>query len=306
MTRTYIGVDLSRDWIDIFDPRRGAGRIANRDPELRAWLGGLDRGDLLVLEATSLCDGAILRLATEAGQPFHRLNPLHGWHFARSLNLAKTDKVDARMLARLGAERRLAPSPGHDPARADLVELSGRRDQLKRMESQEKNRLRKTRSELVRADILAVLDDLGRRVARVEAAIRAFLGAHPPLARKAALLDTIPGFAAVTCTVLVAHMPELGQLDRRTVASLGGLAPRARDSGKRQGRRHTGDGRRQVRRALYMAAVSMMRKGSPFAAFVDRLRGSNKPGRLIAIALARKLLTIANAVLRDETAFQRC
>ena len=303
MTRTCIGVDLSRDWIDIFDPRRGASRIANREAELRAWLGGLEASELLVFEATSLCDGAILRLATAAGQPFHRLNPLHGWHFARSLNLPKTDRVDARMLARLGAERQLAPSPGFDAAGADLAELSDRRDQLKRMETQEKNRLRKARSEPVRADIRAVLDSLRQRIGGIEAAIRAFLDDHPPLARKAALLETIPGIGRVTSATLLAHMPKLGQLDRRAAASLGGLAPRARESGKWQGHRHTGDGRRHIRRALYMAAVSTMRRNGPYAAFVDRLRAKAKAGKLIAIAIARKLLTIANAILRDEVPF---
>lgn len=304
MTRTYIGVDLSKDWADVFDPRSGARRVANTAQALGAWLDGLERDDLVVFEATSFCDGPILRVATAAGQPFHRLNPLHGWHFARSLNLPKTDRVDARMLARLGAERRLEPSPGFDPARAELAELWGRRDQLKRMQTQEKNRLARTRSAPVEADIEALLRHLARRIARIEAEIAAFRVRRPEIDRKARLLETLPGVGPATSTALIAHMPELGALDRRAAASLGGLAPRARESGGWRGRRHTGDGRRHVRRALYMAALGAMRGAGPLAAFVQRLRANGKPGKVIVIAVARKLLTIANAILRDGVPFR--
>jgi len=304
MTRTCIGVDLSKDWIDISDPRCGHSRLPNREAELRQWLGELPADSFLVFEATSLCDQLILRLATELGRPFRRLNPLHGWHFGRSLNLPKTDRVDAAMLARLGAERRLDPSPGFCAARATLAELTGRRDQLKRMEVQEKNRLAKTFDDTVRADIEDSLDLLAQRIRRIDAAIERHLAAHPELARNAALLETIPGIGRVTAATLLATMPELGTLDRRAVASLGGLAPRARESGKWRGHRFTGEGRRHVRRALYLAALSAMRANSQLGRFVQRLRERGKAGKTIAIAVARKLLTIAGAVLRDGKPFQ--
>ena len=305
MARNYIGVDLSRQWLDIFDPRAGAARIPNCTDALRDWIGGLGPDDLVVFESTSLCDEPIRRVASEVGQPFHRLNPLHGWHFGRSLNLPKTDAVDARMLARIGAARRLAARPIFDATRAELAELTGRRDQLKRLETQEKNRLHKASSGTVRADIETALHDLARRLRRIEAAIAAFIGRHPDLDRKARLLTSIPGIGPgigpVTASILIALMPELGSLRRKQIASLGGLAPRARDSGRWRGHRYIGDGRRHVRCALYMAAVSQMRKTSPFHSFVQALRDKGKPGKVIAIAVARKLLTIANAVLRDNT-----
>jgi transposase len=301
MTQNYIGVDLSKDWIDIFDPSHGHHRLPNRAAELRRWLGALPANSFLVFEATSLCDGLILRLATEIGQPFHRLNPLHGWHFASSLNLPKTDRVDAAMLARLGAERQLTPSPGLAAARA---ELSGRQEQLKRMETQEKNRLSKARCGIVRQGIEDSLKALAAHISRIDAAIQSHLEAHRLLARNAALLETIPGIGRVTAVTLLATMPELGSLDRRRVASLGGLAPRARESGKWRGHRFTGQGRRHVRRALYLAALSAMRSNSPFACFTTTLRDKGKAGKTIAIAIARKLLFIANAVIRDQKAFQ--
>ena len=305
MTRTYVGVDLSKDWIDVFHPETGERRVANARDALAGFLDGLDPDAVLVFEATSGCDGLLERMATAAGRPYRRLNPLHGWHFGRSLNLPKTDRVDARMLARIGAERTLEPSPGFDAARAELAELIGRRDQLKRLETQEENRLGKTWSASVADSHRAMLEVVRRQVAEAERAIEAFLRNHPELGRKARLLRTIPGVGLVASAVLAAQMPELGAVDRRAAASLAGLAPRARESGKWRGRRFTGDGRRHVRRALYMAALTAMRANSPFAQTVDRLRERGKPGRLVAIAMARKLLVIANAVLRDEQPFKR-
>jgi transposase len=135
MTRNHIGVDLSKDVLEICDPRRGEARVPNQPAAMARWLAGLGEEDILVYEATSGCD-RLLRVALgKAGRPGVRLNPLHAWHFARSLNRAKTDRLDAAMLARLGAERQPAPDPALDPAREDLRELAGRRDQLKRMET---------------------------------------------------------------------------------------------------------------------------------------------------------------------------
>ena len=304
MAWNYIGVDLSKDWLDIHDPQRGARRIPNTAAEIASWIGGLDPDDFLVFEATSGCDAPILTATCAGAIAFHRINPLHGWHFARSLNLPKTDRVDARMLARMGAERALAAQQHGSKARQDLAELETRRDQLKRMEVQEKNRLGKASLAAVRDDHLGMLRLIARRNAKLEQAIAAHLRAHPDLARAAQLLTSIPGIGPVAATVLIAHLPELGLLDRRAIASLGGLAPRARESGKWRGTRPIGDGRRHIRRALYMAALTAMRANSPFAAIVKTLREKGKPGKLIAIAIARRLLTIANAIISDQTTYQ--
>ena len=111
MTRNYIGVDIAKDWLDIHDPRRGEARIDNAAPALRRWLSKLDEDAFLVLEATSRCDTLLRGQAARAAVRYARVNPLHSWHYAQSLNLAKTDRVDARMLARFGAERQPAPTP---------------------------------------------------------------------------------------------------------------------------------------------------------------------------------------------------
>ena len=303
MAQNYIGVDLSKEWIDIFNPRGGFSRIANTDAALRDFLRTLSTQDFLVFEATSLCDHRLLRLASAARVPFHRINPLYGWHFSRSLNLPKTDRVDAKMLARMGSERQLEPSVCFDPMRAQLAELNGRRDQLKRMETQEKNRLHKAQCADIKADIRTMLRLLARRIEKAEERIAAFLEGHPELRMKVRLLETIPGIGRVTAVALLSAMPELGRCDRREAASLAGLAPRARESGRWKGRRMIGDGRRHVRRALYMAALSAMRHGSFCADFVARARAREKPGKVTVIAVARKMVIVANAILREQTPF---
>jgi len=304
MARNYIGVDISKDWLDICDPRRGETRIDNTAPALRRWLQGLDQGGFLILEATSRCDKLLRAQAAAAGVGYARLNPLHSWYYAQSHNLAKTDRVDARMLARLGAERQPEPTPETDPARAELGLLNQRRDQLLRMRTQEKNRLGDTAHPLLVKDIQASLKALARRIAQIEAAIRDHLGRNPELDTQARLLCTIPGVGRVTAVEILAHLPQLGRIDRRGIAQLGGLAPRAKDSGQRKGQRRLAPGRRHVRKALYMAALSGLRHPDLFGGLARRMRAAGKAGKVIAIAIARKILTIANAIIRTGEPFR--
>ena len=226
--QNHIGVDLSKDRLDICDPRRGAARITNEPEAIASWMTGLGPDDVIIYEATSGCDRPLRRALDQAGRPGVRVNPLYAWHFARSLNLPKTDRVDAAMLARLGAERQPAPDAPADPAREELRALVQRRDQLKRMEVQEKNRLSACSLTLVARDIRAELANLARRVARIEAAIADSLASRPALGAAGRLLRSIPGLGMVGAVTLLAHLGELGQVDRRAIASLAGLAPRAR------------------------------------------------------------------------------
>ena len=306
MTHVYIGIDLSKDRLDVFDPRIGRASFhANSAAGIKALFAASKPEDIVVFEATSGCDRLPLEACAKAGRPFVRVNPLHAWHFAQSLNLPKTDRVDARMLARFGSERQLAPHRPQDPARAELAELADRRDQLKRMETQEKNRLRKTASPAIRADIRASLKALAARVARFEQAIAELLRQTPELAHDATLLRTAPGIGPVTAAGLLAYLPELGHLDRRAIASLAGLAPKARESGKFRGQRRIGAGRETVRRLMYMAALSLWRNPATLGRQAHKMHDAGKPAKVALIALARKLLTIANAILRDQTPFQK-
>lgn len=300
MPRNHIGVDISKNWLDIHDPQRGEQHIDNLAGAIAEWLGELSGEDFLVMEATSRCDAPLRRAAEAAGIPFARINPLHGWHHAQSRNLPKTDRVDARMLADFGLRQQPGPTPPAEPARVALGQLSQRRDQLVRMQVQEKNRLADAELPLLKKDIRASLRSVARRIASIEAAIAAHLEEHPALAGDAALLCTIPCIKPVTAVELLAHLPQLGQLDRRAIAKLGGLAPKSSDSGRHQGKRRLFPGRRHVRGALYMPALVGLRHPHLFGGFATRLRAANKPGKVIVMALARKILTIANAILRTR------
>jgi transposase len=305
MPQIYIGCDISKDWLDVFDPDIGHTTAhANSATGIKALFKACGPDSVLIFEATSGCDQALLRACAAAERPFVRLNPLHAWHFAQSLNLPKTDRVDARMLARFGAERRPAPHLPQDPARAELAELADRRDQLKRMETQEKNRLTKAVSPLIRADIRASLKALAARIARFEAEIGDHLDRCPDLARDAKLLCSVPGIGPVTSANLLARLPELGRLDRRAIASLAGPAPKAHESGKYRGKRRVGQGREVVRRLLYMSALSLWRTPGPATAALRRMQEAGKPSKVILLAMARKIITIANAVLRDKSPFR--
>lgn len=301
MTHVYLGCDISKEQLDLFDPRSGR---ASAEPNSAAGIHRLLRDcgpdAILVFEATSGCDQALLRALAKAGQPYVRLNPLHAWHFAQSLNLPKTDRVDARMLARFGAERQPAPHLPPEAARVELAELVGRRDQLKHMETQEKNRLYKATLPITRADIRASLEALAARIAQLEAAIADHVAQTRELNRDARLLRSVPGIGKVISAGLLAHLPELGHLDRRAIASLAGVAPKARESGKFRGRRHIGQGREAVRSWLYMAALSVWRTTNDKLAMIRRMVEAGKPKKVILIALARKIATIANAILRDQ------
>lgn len=163
------------------------------------------------------------------------------------------------MLARFGAERQPAPDAAIDLPREELAMLLQRRDQIKRMETQEKNRLGACALPLVADDIRSELTGLARRLERIEAAIGDHLARHPGLGEDVRLLGAIPGIGPVGSVELIARLDQLGRVDRRAIASLGGVAPRAHESGKHRGRRVIGAGRSHVRRTLHMAALSVLR-----------------------------------------------
>ena len=301
-----IGIDVSKPHLDVFDPVWGAVRRVPNDPAQTAHLAAhwAGRDCLVVFEATGHYDAALRHALDGAGVAYARVNPQQARDFARATGRrAKTDAVDARMLAELG--RRLAPAPC-GPANREREALAlrhKRRDQLVAMRQQERVRHSECPDPAMAEAINRHLAWLDAEIAVLEDAIQAAVEESQSLQSANRLLRTVPGIGPVAATTLLALMPELGTRSPKAVAALAGLAPFNNDSGTRQGQRAIGGGRARVRLALYMAALGAARSKTRLGAFFQRLRSQNKPPKLALIALARKILVIANAVMRDQTAF---
>ena len=302
-----VGIDISKAHIDVFDPRVGrVERIRNEAAALQPLAVRLSAAaDRAVFEATGRYDRALGLALAEAGVTFHRVNPTQARAFARAAGfLAKTDAVDARMLAAMGQALSLRPSPAGEPERERLAGLHRRRDQLVAMRAQERAR----RSEEADPQLAASLDQhlawLDGQVADLDGRIRRLIAASAALAKAEKQLRTVPGVGPVTAATLLALVPELGARSPKTIAALAGLAPFNADSGFKRGRRSIRGGRKRVRDAVYMAAVTAVRADTPFADFYKRLREAGKPPKLALVATARKLLVTLKALARDDVAFQ--
>jgi transposase len=304
---SWIGIDISKAWLDIADPALArADRIANCEPAITAFTRMLKGRDVtVVFEATGAYDTCLRHALAAAGVACVRVNPQRARDFARATGrLAKTDAIDASMLADMGRTLCLCPDPEPDPTREKLNLLNKRRDQLVAMRQQEKTR----RAEIADADIIAGLDAhiswISTEIMQIEAAIRDLVKASAELAEAEALLRSAPGIGEVGAAILTGLLPELGHRSAKQIAMLAGLAPVNQDSGTRRGQRAICGGRRRVRQALYMAAVVTLRTRSPLKAFYDRLRNAGKPPKVALIALARKILVILNAMVKSNTPFK--
>jgi transposase len=299
-----LGVDICKQHLDVFCPRcQRAQRIANA-PAAIATLIAQHQDAFFVFEATSGCDETLRGLLAQAKVPFARINPRRAREFARAAGvLAKTDRVDARVLAELGQRLELAPTLEPSMERQALSELVARREQLVQEIVREKNRLQQARSRTVRCDIESHIRLLERRRDKIQNAILELMRDSGELAPTAAKLRTIPGVGPIVAATLIAELPELGVRDRRAIAALAGLAPLANDSGRYKGKRRIWGGRRKVRRALFIAALQASRRCPHWASLRQRMHAAGKAAKTILIAIARKLLVAINAMLRDNTTF---
>jgi len=298
-----VGIDVSKHRLDIFDDAIGtAESIANAPRPITEQVARWRCGDVFVVfEATGVYDRELAEQLHQAGIRFARINPARARDFARaSGRLAKTDAIDARMLADFARVMLPQQDPAPEPARDALALLAKRRDQLVQMRAQEKNRRSEARDRTMIEGIGRLIDFLDAEIAMIEARIAAFIEAQAPIAEDARLIRSIPGVGPVACMQLIAQMPELGHIGPKQVAALAGLAPLNVDSGTHRGKRTIGGGRKRVRDALYMAALNAIRRSGSFRAFYQRLRTAGKPAKLALIAVARKLLTVLNAMLRDR------
>lgn len=305
ITPVVVGIDVSKAALDIFIENLGHQRVANVSDAVAAMIAGLPRPCLVVLEATGSYDALLREELEQAAIPYARVNPEQARDFAKAIGRrAKTDAVDARMLAEMGRRLDLAPVQAADPARQRLAKWQRRRDQLVAMRQQEKVRLVEERDEAFKAGLRAHIAQLDQAVAEADRAIAALLADSRELAETEKQIRSVPGVGRVTAVTLMALLPELGKRSPKQLAALAGLAPFNHDSGDKRGQRRIRGGRRRVRQALYMATLTAARFHPRFKAFAQTLKAKGKAAKPVIVAVAHKLLTIINAIVRDKTTFQ--
>lgn len=302
----YVGIDVAQATLEVATTAGPTLQVAN-DPAghaaLVAWLA--PQGvRLVVLEATGGYERAAVAALSAAGVPLVVVNPRQVRDFARATGqLAKTDRIDAQVLARFGERLQPAPRPVSDAEQQALAALLVRRRQLLEMLGMEQNRLPLASRE-VRRRLRAHVTWLQRELDALDADLGQAIEASPVWRVHDQLLQSVPGIGPVVARTLLALLPELGALNRKQVAKLVGVAPLNRDSGAQRGYRQIWGGRAPVRTALYMAALVGMRRNPVLRALYHRLRARGKAPKVALVACMRKLLTIVNAMLAHHTAWQ--
>jgi transposase len=302
MAERYVGIDVSKDALDVAMAGEPSHQIANDAAGIAALVAQLrDAGvTLIVLEATGTYHETVTSALVAAGLPVAVVNPQQVRAFARSTGQrAKTDRLDAVMLARFAAAVRPEPRPLPPEAVQEFAALVDRRRQLVEMLTMEKNRAAVARRPAQRS-VQRHIAYLDAELADADRELTTLIEASPVWRAKEELLRSMPGVGPQTARTCLADLPELGQLNRRQIASLVGVAPHARDSGMLRGQRYCIGGRSRIRAVLYMATIAAVRANAVIRAFYQRLRAAGKPAKLALVACMRRLLTILNAMMRHQ------
>jgi transposase len=303
MTENVFGVDVAKGWIDSVGPD-GHARVLTADLACyAARVAAL--GGRVVFEATGGLESPLRRALAQAGVVAIRVNPARARAFARSTGrLAKTDRVDAAALREMGMRLDLPVCAPEPEELTEIRQLRVRRRQLVQDRTREVVRAGQAEGAYAQASIARVLAILNAEIATIEGEIAAKIKASSWAQARVDLLRSAPGVGPVVATALLTELPEIGQLNSGAVAALAGLAPIAHDSGLRSGPRRIGGGRKLLRDALYLAALSAMRHCPQIRNFAARLKANGKSGKQCVIACARKLLTILNAMVKQNRSFQ--
>jgi len=303
-TERFVGIDVSKDTLDVAIRPDGTHRQVPNTDEGFGQLVTLLRPlgpVLVVLEATGGYQRRVAAALSLAGVPVAVVNPARAREFARAVGrLAKTDVVDARVLAEFADRVRPQARALPEAQARQMQELLGRRGQLVGMRTMERNRLGTALSRTVRRSIEAHLGWLDEQIDGAEKELDEAIESSAVWRAKDELLQSIPGIGPGVARTLLFELPELGTLGREQVAALVGVAPVNRDSGRWSGRRFIAGGRAAVRNVVYMATHAARKWNPALKAFADRLANAGKPPKVVLIAVARKLLVIANAILRDR------
>jgi transposase len=303
----WIGVDVSKRFLDVHVSGLAAFRLANAPEgygELLQRLAGMCVCGV-VLEATGGYERSVLAALQAGNLHASIVNPARVRAFAQGTHqLAKTDKIDAKVLASYGAFMKPAPTALPSSVRAELKELIAYRAQIAQEMTARGAQLRLYASHSVRAKAEAAIAALRSERAHIEGEIKALIVAHAELSRPFKLLVSVPGVGLIVAATLIAKLPELGRLSRRQIAALVGLAPFPRDSGERRGYRAIRGGRADVRCALFNAARVAIQHNPAIKEFYERLRARGKPGKVALVAAMRKLIAILNTMLKRDQPWQ--
>ena len=303
----FVGIDVSKDKLDVaiwgetsvWEVANTKKGIAKLVQQIGEW-----QPNLIVVEATGGYEEALVLALFEAGLPVALVSPQRVRQYARAKGLlAKTDQIDAKTLADFGKNLQPRLFVGKSEERKKLSALVGRRKQLNDMLQAEKNRLR-IRDLSLQRSLEHVIYCLKAELEAIDQEIEQFLQAHQELEEQEKLLRSAKSIGRVTAATLLADLPELGQLDRKQIAALVGVAPMNRDSGTKRGYRRTQGGRPEVRSALYMSALTGIRYNPILKAQYDQLVKRGKEKKVAITACMRKMLTILNAMLRDQQPFR--
>lgn len=304
---SYVGIDVSKAHLDVaIRPTGQCWQVTHTEDgvhDLVLHLAGL-HPSLIVLEATGGLETFLTGALAAGGLPVVAVNPRQVRDFAKATGkLAKTDAIDARILAHFADAVRPTPRPLPDTQTQAIADLLARRRQIVGMLTAEKNRFR-TASPTVREDVLEHIAWLEKRLSKLDSDLGETLRQSPLWREKEQLLRSVPGVGPVLSLTLLAELPELGHLDRKQLAALVGVAPLNRDSGTLRGKRTVWGGRATVRSALYMGALVASRWNPVLRTFYQRLLASGKPKKVALTACMHKLLTILNAMLKHRSPWQ--
>ena len=304
MDRIYVGVDVSKDRLDVHILPEGEAFAVARDGKGLADLVERVQGlgpERIAVEATGGFETVVAAALAGASLPVVVVNPAQVRHFAQALGRrAKTDPIDAQMIARFVEATKPEVRELPDEATRLLADLVARRRQIIEMIVAERNREKRVAVKRIKKSIVRLIAALEKELAEIDAEIDAGVRGSPAWREKEDLLASVPGVGPITARTLIAELPELGTLDGKRIASLAGLAPFTRQSGQWKGKAMIGGGRATVRSALFLAALTAARHNPALKAFRERKAAQGKPKMVALIAVARKLLTILNAILRDK------
>ena len=308
MESIIVGIDVSKDRLDVAVRPSGEVFVAERNAAglelLVARLRELSPR-IVALEATGGFETVVAATLGAAGLPIVIVNPAQIRDFAKAIGQrAKTDPIDAAVIAHFAEATKSEPRPLPDQATRLLADLVARRRQIIEMIVAERQRERRITIPRLKKSILRLLKALEKELATVDTDIDDAVRGSPAWREMEDLLASVPGVGPAIARTLIAELPELGRLGRKEIAALAGLAPFTRQSGQWRGRSFIGGGRKTVRSAVFMGAMVAKKYNPVLKAFFDRLVAAGKPKMVALIAVARKLLTILNAILRDRRPWQ--